>query len=36
MFKLYAEGKGLKAITNQLNKAGYRNENGKNRNTNGI
>ncbi|MGD6874209.1 recombinase family protein [Sutcliffiella horikoshii] len=36
VFTLYAEGKGLKAIANQLNKAGYRTKRGKHFSINGI
>ncbi|MCD8503109.1 MAG: recombinase family protein [Bacillaceae bacterium] len=36
IFKLYAEGKGLKAVTNYLNKAGYRTKRGKHFSINGI
>jgi site-specific DNA recombinase len=36
IFTLYAEGKGLKAIANQLNKAGYRTKHDKHFSINGI
>ncbi|MGD6870598.1 recombinase family protein [Sutcliffiella horikoshii] len=36
IFTLYAEGKGLKAVANQLNKAGYRTKRGKHFSINGI
>lgn len=36
IFSLYAKGKGLKAITNQLNKAGYRTKRGRHFSINGI